>query len=461
MKQLPFINPFMEHSDAPAIFSDVGGVYWTYADLCSMARVWQAKIAGPPALIFVYARNRPETVAALIGFIAGGHTVALLDPALPKVRRQLIEAEYKPNVLVSALDEDCPYKLEVAADRVSKINPLNAVLLSTSGSTGAPKFVRLSQNGLEHNANAIADVLDIRAGEVGAAHLPLHYSYGLSVVTSHLARGASLWITELGFVQSAFWKAMTDVRVAHLPGVPYHYQMLLRLGLNRAPLDYVRVMTQAGGFLNTTSRQELWSHMDAKRGRFHVLYGQTEAGPRITTLAHDEFSFAPASVGRCLPGGILKIEDVNGRALGPNLDGRVIYTGPNVMLGYAERKSDLTIGDAMGGRLETGDIGHVDSTGRLYLVGRTSDFVKVLGLRINTEDLVARLSSIAPAFVIARDDQLHIAFEASCADIEKRMRQAIADTTTLPLSSIVFHPVDALPRTSRGKVDGAVLGEMI
>lgn len=205
--------------DAPLLSDDNSEAWITAGELCAMAKTWADQLAGPRMLVFLYIPNTVEGVAQLLGAASAEHVVALLDPKLPKQTKADLAECYQPGII---LDDGVPSLQGSPCDLHSDL----AVLLSTSGSTGSPKFVRLSAKNLTSNASAIAEVLDIRAPEVGCGHLPLHYSYGLSVLTSHLSAGAPVHLTEKGFLDPDFWLQMKRWRIAHLPGVPFHYTTL-------------------------------------------------------------------------------------------------------------------------------------------------------------------------------------------------------------------------------------------
>jgi len=338
-------------------------------------------------------------------------------------------------------------------DRQLELHPELAVLLSTSGSTGSPKFVRLSASNLTCNARSIAEVLDIRAPEVGSGHLPLHYSYGLSVLTSHLSAGAPLYLTERGFLDPDFWPQMKRWQVAHLPGVPFHYNTLCRFNFAKLDLPDLRVMTQAGGNLDVRIRKMAYDYMEARGGRFHVMYGQTEASPRITTLSHEDFAEHAETVGPVLPGGRIEIIGTNGT---PGVEGEVIYHGPNVMMGYAENPDDLALGDDMGGRLATGDIGFLDEEGRLTLTGRINRMGKIAGLRVNLDEVERALSGFGEEFAVVGKGEILLLYHLPNADLktlkERKLKQLL-DRFTLPKTAYRFQEIAEFPRTSRDKID--------
>lgn len=436
-------------AEAPALRDDRSGAFVDYQELTRLTFLWAAKLAGSKSLVFLFIPNSIDGVAALLGAWRVGHAVALLDPALGEKARQLLLDAYAPEYAIAA---DTVGELAVTTYPMGlSPHPDLALLLSTSGSTGSPKFVRLTLDQVLHNANAIADVLDVRAGEVGCAHLPLHYSYGLSILTSHLVRGAPILLTERSFTDRDFWATAREAKVAHLPGVPFHFQMMQRMRYERLNLPSLRVLTQAGGSLGIEARREAHRFMSDCGGRFHVMYGQTEAAPRMTTLAHEDFAVAPESVGNALPDGAFEILDDNGYPLGPGVAGLVCYRGPNVMLGYAEKRSDLALGDVLKGRLDTGDIGYLDRDGRLTITGRAKRFGKIFGLRVNLDEIERAVTAlVGPAAVVQNGDHIHIAHtDPAGAELVTRLSSLF----TIPRTAYRLHRLDAIPHTDRGKVD--------
>ena len=385
---LPFLTE--RDDDRPCLKDDDRDDWITYGALKWRAADYAGAMAGRRGLVFLSARNDFASVAALIGAIAASHAVALLDPELSAELREALIARYRPEYLIDSDRMIEPVRLSGAgADQSGDVHHDLAILLSTSGSTGSPKFVRLPLSALLSNARAIASVLEIAPDDVAAAHLPLHYSFGLSVLTSHLVMGARIRLTHRGFTDRAFWGAMKKAKITHLPGVPFHFQMMQKLRYQRLSLPDLKSLAQAGGYLDIDARRAAHDYMTARGGRFFVMYGQTEASPRLTTLAHDEFARAPASVGKALPGGRLEILNPDEKG-----HGEIVYHGSNVMMGYAESRADLARGDDHRGRLETGDIGFLDFAGRLTLTGRSKRFGKVYGLRVNLDEVEKLTNSL-------------------------------------------------------------------
>jgi len=451
--------PFLRHgnwaADAPVLADDDNPQWISAGQLAEQAQGWAHKLAGPRSLVFLNAQNQVQCVAAMLGAMQAGHVLALLDPELPAASQTSLAKSYRPGFVIEA----CGNVQRHASGSVD-LHPHLSLLLSTSGSTGSPKFVRLSCSALDHNALAIGDALDIRAGEVGCGHLALHYSYGLSVLTSHLAAGAPVRLTQYGFLDPQFWQEMKQAHIAHLPGVPFHYQMLHRLRFERLQLPHLRVMTQAGGALDAGIASKAHAFMAGRNGRFHIMYGQTEAAPRITTLPHDDFAKNAHSVGPALKGGQIAVEGADGQQLPAGQQGEVVYHGPNVMLGYAQCAADLALGDINRGRLETGDLGILDAAGRLTITGRSQRVGKIAGLRVNLDEveqlLAAKLGELA---VVQEGDALMVHHTSAQGNETMRhtAQQILAERSTLPPSAIRINALQSLPYTSRGKVDYAAL----
>lgn len=446
--QFPFA-PWFDESQAerPCLRDDYSS-WLSYGDIRQQIEDLSRSMPGDKSLVFLFARNDVRSVVGLLGALRAGHAVALLDPALTEASRAALAATYQPDFVLDTSRH--PDMVASGATRQT-IHPDLAILLSTSGSTGSPKFVRLSWNAMVANAAAIAKALSIAGDDIAAAHLPLHYSFGLSTLTGHLISQARVRLTEFGMVDKHFWAAMSDDAVTHLPGVPFHFKIMERMRYERLPVPALKSLAQAGGFLDGPSRQAAHAFMDARGGRFYVMYGQTEAAPRMTTLPHEDFPTAPASVGYVLDGGRLDIADPD-----PTGIGEVVYSGPNVMMGYAESRADLRRGDEQGGHLVTGDIGSLDSAGRLTLIGRTKRFAKIHGLRVNLDEVEDLANTVCETAVTSADDRidLHIVCsDANGAAMKAELLAALKGRFVIPATAYRIRIVGEIRRTERGKVD--------
>ena len=155
--------------------------------------------------------------------------------------------------------------------------------------------------------------LGITAEHRPIAHLPIHYSYGLSVLNSHLRAGATVVLTETSLMNAEFWDTIRNHQVDSFSGVPYTYQMLRRLGLAKVNVPGIRIMTQAGGKMDPANIAFFHEQMVERGGTFWVMYGQTEATARIAILNPENLPEKLGSAGRAIPGGRLAIRGDDGR----------------------------------------------------------------------------------------------------------------------------------------------------
>jgi acyl-coenzyme A synthetase/AMP-(fatty) acid ligase len=394
-------------------------------------------------IAFLCCQNDVATVVDYLAALTAGVPVVLLDARLAAAALDALVARYQPAVVLGravALPPPTPRPAP---------HPALALLLSTSGSTGSPRLVRLSRAAVEANARAIAAALALGPGEVAPTSLPLHYSYGLSVVNSHLVVGATLLLTDAGLVSDEFWRACREHGATSLAGVPYSYQMLRRLDLGKLAPPSLRTLTQAGGRLDPALVRHFHGVAAARGGRLFVMYGQTEATARISVLSPDGCPRTPARSARAAR-----------RALAVISRQRVIYRGPNVMMGYAEDRADLARGDELGGVLRTGDLGRLDADGRLWITGRVKRIAKVFGLRVNLDELEAWLRGQPDAPVVAAiagDDKLRVFVEGGAPDALAAIKRALASHTGAHVTGFEVVGVAALPRLASGKIDYAQL----
>jgi acyl-CoA synthetase (AMP-forming)/AMP-acid ligase II len=476
---LPVIAPL---ESAPAARDDRRDLWLTREEIRTASLGLAENIASEQKrLVFLFCGNTCETVIGLLAAAAAGHAVALIDPSLAEEKLSDLIDAYQPEVVLSAPDVgERRRNLAGAADRRSyesragvvewsardpgsplpDINPALQLLLSTSGTTGSQKYVRLSRGAIVANAGQIAETLAIGDHSTGIAHLPLHYSYGLSVVTSHLAAGGRLYLMSDSITSPSFWSKIGKVGGSHFPGVPFHYAALARLGASLLP-DSVKVFTQAGGALDPRIQAKIHEWATRRDGRFFVMYGQTEASPRMTTLQHDDFSRKTGSVGAALPGGRLSILDDQGAPLAADSVGTVVYEGPNVMLGYAMSRSDLGKGDELKGRLETGDLGRVDADGFLYLTGRIKRFAKIAGYRLGLDEIEQELFAVCSVACIDLGERIAVVHEQESETALKSRIRELAANYKVPSSSFSLLKTAQIPRGASGKVNYAHLKESL
>jgi len=462
----PFLVPADVDPASTALVDGGTGEPVSYGRLgVAVAELRERLASRSRGVVLLWARPEVATVAAFLGSVEAGHAVLLADGGLPPAAASRLVARYRPEWIAGAGPVPDPDDYD-AGSAVGEPplwrrrrpddpppHPDLALLLSTSGSTGSPKLVRLARRAVESNARAIAVALDIGPDERAVTSLPLHYSYGASVLDSHLSAGATTVLTPLSVVERGFWNAFAEHRCTAFAGVPSTYRMLERMRFGRLDLPTLRSMTQAGGRLEPAEVLRFHELLASRGRRFYVMYGQTEATARIAVLPPSSLPERAGTVGRAIPGGVLTILTPGGETRAPGEVGEVVYRGPNVMLGYAESRVDLIRGDELGGVLHTGDVGRFGDDGLLEIVGRNRGFVKLYGVRVNLADVEACAAVGGPAAAVPADERIVVFCERGSERELAADRERIAAGMALPPQAVELRRVEALPLLATGKVD--------
>jgi hypothetical protein len=429
----------------------------SYGELARLVEERRIELGPVRRLVAMEAAPTIGFVTAYLAALAGEHPVLLLAPGHLDRHHQLRE-EYRPDVVV-----DADGLLEIVSrESTHHLHPDLALLLSTSGSTGSPKLVRLSRRNVLANARSIGEYLDLRATDTGITTLPLHYCYGLSVLHSHLLAGATVVLTDLSVADECFWELAGRTSVTGLAGVPHTYDLLdaVQFGSSRLPgLPSLRYLTQAGGRMEPARVRE-YAGLAAERGvDLFVMYGQTEATARMAFLPPELAATHPETIGVAIPGGRLRIDPVPG-VEEPGV-GELVYAGPNVMMGYAESSRDLAEGPLLS-ELRTGDLARSTPVGLFQVVGRLDRQAKVLGHRLDLDRVEAMLTdSGLPARVVARPSCLWVFVTTPRPRDRDRVLAAVKAATGLAGAAARVASVDALPLLASGKPDDGALRQHV
>ena len=372
----------------------------SYHELAEMS-TGMASAVPSRALVFLLTRNSFAAIAGYVGFIQNGIVPVMIDAALDVGLLTALRAAYRPCyawVPAERAEEFQPSRTILRRDEYVLLDlveknpfPLHedlALLMTTSGSTGSPKLVRQSYENLHANTSSIAAYLHLDETERAVMNLPLHYVYGLSILNTHLAVGASVVVTEKTLFDRSFWQLVRDKEVTSFSGVPYTYAMLKRLRFFRMDLPALRTLTQAGGKLDPELHSEFAGYTDAHGKKFVVMYGAAEATARMGYLPPQDALEKVGAMGIAIPGGRFALVDETGAEItAADTVGELVYYGANVTLGYAESGADLARGDERHGRYETGDLARRDADGYYSIVGRKRRFLKMFGKRTNLQEV--------------------------------------------------------------------------
>jgi long-chain acyl-CoA synthetase len=444
-------------SEALAVIDENDG-HHSYRQLDELVETAAASLVtlGQRKFGVLFLSNTLEGLVAYLGCLRAGHVPLLLpDELAPGLAENLI-THYRPDWIMgrrvngAALPGSGLQISNTGYTGAIALSPELGLLLSTSGSTGSPKLVRLSYAALQANATSIAAFLELGAGERALTVLPPYYSYGLSVLNSHLAAGAALVLRDLSVLNPDFITTIRRHEVTSLSGVPYIYQMMHRTGFQKQDLPSLRTLTQAGGRLDDRLTQAFGQLARERGWRFFVMYGQTEATARISFVPPPRQLDKIGSIGIPIPNGALSVDPANGE---------LVYRGPNVMMGYAVEREHLAGGDELNGELRTGDLGRCDEDGYYYVVGRLKRFVKLAGNRVSLDEVEALLQAelAVPAAVGGRDERMVAWLETENDGMADQAKSLIAEKYGIHHSLYRTRAVDQLPLLPSGKKNYAAL----
>jgi acyl-CoA synthetase (AMP-forming)/AMP-acid ligase II len=436
----------------------------TYNDVENLGQQFK-EILEPRRVAFIVCTNTVGSYSSLPILVRNGVVPLLLDGNIkPAYLNELIN-RYEPEYLL------LPTELRKAFSSWNSVRNLFnyillrnpdfsnggvhhdlCLLLATSGSTGNPKLVRLSHLNLSSNATAIVSYLGISSNDRVISSLPMHYSYGLSVINSHFESGATIVLTEHSITEKNFWNSFINNCVTTFNGVPQTYETLLKMRFARMNLPSLKTMTQAGGKLSEFATIEVLKFCDLHNIKFFVMYGQTEASPRMSYVPPIVASAKIGSIGIPIPGGKLSLRSENNNVIHTNETvGELCYEGENVFMGYAETRKDLSKESETNGFLRTGDLAVRDSDGFYSIVGRLNRFVKLFGIRVNLDDLECHLNLIRSGCACTgTQDQINI-FTTNQLALDE-LRTIAADFTGLNRHAFVAKFLESFPLTESGKV---------
>jgi acyl-coenzyme A synthetase/AMP-(fatty) acid ligase len=446
-----------------ALIGDEGEM--TYQEL-DRASVFMANHMSPRSLVFLLCTNTPGAVIGYTGCLNQKIVPLMIKGDTERDHLDRLFERYQPEylwvpevrmsdfpackVLLQAFGHAL---LETGSKTGAELYPDLALLLTTSGSTGSAKMVRLSYENLAFNMEAIVDYLGITEEERAITTLPLSYTYGLSIINSHLHAGAAIILNEASVLQKKFWQRVDQYRATSFGGVPYTYELLDQIDFYHREIKSLTTMTQAGGRLSTRLHEKIARYALSKEMDFIVMYGQTEATARMAYLPREATLKKVGSVGVAIPGGRFYLMDEDKRLIEEaGRAGEMVYEGRNVALGYAESRDDLIKGDEFAGRLFTGDLAQRDDEGFYFIVGRKKRFLKMFGNRVNldeVEDLIRDSFDDMDCAVAGRDDALVVFI--TDPDRVSPVEGLVLQGTGMPSFAVKMVVIEKIPKNASGK----------
>lgn len=409
-------------------------------------------------LVFLYCKNQVYSIGMYFSLLKANFAVALLNEELDSGLKTALEENYQPQIIVDTTrDVVNSYKKNEAKSSVNsleifvaennklQINNNIKLMLSTSGTTGSPKFVKLSETNAYENAVSISDYLPIMSQDITPLNLPIYYSYGLSVLHSNAINGGTIICNTDDILSKGFWKQFDEYGFTSIAGVPFVYEMLDRIGFRKKTYPSLRYISQAGGNLNQKTKQKFLDYALENNIEFYVMYGQTEATARISYVSPKDLSDKITSIGKPILNGKLCIDTETQELL---------YEGPNVFGGYATKPEDLATWEDKK-QLHTGDLATKDEDGFYFITGRMKRFVKVFGNRVNLDELERFLKQKTDETnfaCIGVKDKSVVVFTDKDVDFNN-IKKTISDKLKIHSSVLKHKIIDEFPLTSNGKVN--------
>lgn len=459
-----FLDSIWLHGNKTALVNPEGHKF-TYDFLRQDVESLCSNFQGNKGLAILLSKNNKESIVGYLAFLMSDIVPILLAPKVTQFNLKKYIDIYHPQYLYLdfPFDEESYFELSktnsfylyASKDDVGAENIHSSLrlLLTTSGSTGSPKLVRLSDNNLRSNCEMIISSLPMKDGDIAITTLPFHYSYGLSILNTHLLAGLTIQLNEYSVVQREFWKLLYNSKSTTFGGVPFLYQQMNQIGFDKLLNSQVRYLTQAGGKLAGAPLDNIYRTCAIGNIDFYIMYGQTEATARMSVLSPAEAVKHPGSIGKAIQPGKFSLTSLeSGDNPSERSVGELIFHGENVAMGYAQKLTDLQLGDEFKGVLKTGDLAYFDEDGFPYIVGRISRFGKIRGVRFSLDDLEYLLQNINVNIVIIEvQDKLFI---VANQDIDINLIDKILkDHVGLRFVDFIYRKMECIPRTQSGKVD--------
>lgn len=438
----------------------------SYSDLADLSdRICEKAVSRQVG--FILCQNETEVLCGYLGFLRKRIIPVMVDSNIEEKLLDSLLEKYMPSYIFCPREKRNNFKTEICFWEGKRFCLLGsgkeeapvkrtdlALLLTTSGSTGSPKLVRQSYRNIQSNAEAIVSYLHLDKEERPIVTLPMNYTYGLSILHSHLLVGATILLTEYPVNNKYFWEFFQKEGATSFGGVPYTYEMLKRIHFFKMNLPTLKTMTQAGGRLSPDLQREFADYAWERKIQFVPMYGQTEATARMAYLPADRCREKIGSIGVAIPNGHMEIVDGNDNPiLEPYQPGELVYRGENVTLGYAENRKDLDKGDEFQGVLHTGDIAQMDEEGFFYIVGRAKRFLKLFGSRINLDEvdlLIRQKFQDLECATTGTDDKM-ISYVTDVKSAEA-VRAFVLGITHVNPAAVDVRCIEQIPKNNAGKI---------
>ncbi len=370
----------------------------SYEKLIQESKKFTNKIESK-SLIFLISNNDIETICFYLSCILRKIPTAIINGNIKSKNLKKFISKYKPKYIIikndnyikgyRIIDHKQKYFILKKKKKIKyKISKSLALLLTTSGTTGDPKFVRLSYENFLNNIRNIIKSIKIKKSDSVITTLPISYSYGLSIINTFLYSGSKIFINEKSVMDKNFWNLYKRFEPSHFYGVPFTFEILSKFNFKYLYSVNLKTIAVAGGKLDQALFKKLVKFTLSNKIKFYNMYGQTEASPRMGVLDDKYKTRKINSIGKAINGGkFILISKKNKKILTPYTEGLLIYFGKNVFMGYSNSYKDLHKENEKKNMLKTGDIAFFDQNNFFFITGREKRFIKLFGNRINLDDV--------------------------------------------------------------------------
>ncbi len=455
---------FSQFHDDTALTDDAGFSV-SYAELLALQEKISRLIEDRP-LVMLFAQNTVGAISGYAAFLNSGFPIMVVSSDISKDLRHDLLSAYRPAVLLLSDEQktEYPFMKEIVRiydyvalftnyDAPLSVNEKLGLLLSTSGTTGSSKFVRLSFDNVLCNAKNMGNYLDMTSKERTITALPMQYTYGLSVINVSLLKGATMIVTKKSFLEEEFWDLFEEQKVTAFHAVASTYDAIRQIGLLEEDFDSLRLLTQAGSRLPVDLHDYLTKYAAENGKSFIAMYGQSEATAAISYLPSDKSLEKEGSVGIPVDGGRITLIDEDGKPVEePEKEGEICYEGANVAMGYATCPEDLIKGDEWNGKIRTGDIGKRDRDGFYYITGRLKRYIKMYGHRISLDEIDDNIMEALHIKSASTGEDDHLAIFVTGEAQKQAVTQFVIKNFSGIRTGVKVAIVKELPKNKSGKI---------
>jgi len=408
---------------------------------------WSAGLIAVP----IDANSRPQEIEQVVR-----HAVPTVIVSLARRRNARVVAD---SLGIRFFDIQTEMDSAPSQSRLDRLESEDALIIYTSGTSGNPKGVVLTHRNLVTNTESIIEYLRLTRDDSALVVLPFHYSYGNSILHTHLYVGGTLVIGSSMMYPQQVTNELREYDVTGFSGVPTTMSLLVSRTDLAADPPRLRYVTQAGGGMSKELTKQLRASLGNTTELF-VMYGQTEATARLTWLPPHRLEEKLGSAGTSIPGVEIRIESESGVIASAGEVGEIQARGGNIMSRYWQNPV-ATSEAIVDGWLHTGDLGFLDPDGFLYIQGRASEMIKTGAYRISPteiEELISELEIVDEVAVCGVRDKL-LGEVVAAFLVGQKSAKNTKEVLSYCRKSLSLHKVprhvhwiESLPKTASGKL---------